>query len=83
MKKTHFRKIVCTNTDSCGFTEEEETEINTTEEEPQKFATVCSSCGSLALYYSKDYQPLYTKQYTQLDIENLLIKAYLQLNKLQ
>jgi len=83
MKKAYSRKIVCTNIDSCGFIEEENKETDTTEKEPQKFATVCSSCGSLALYYSKDYQPLYTKQYTQLDIENLLIKAYLQLNKLQ
>lgn len=78
MTTPHHKKIVCTNKDSCGYVD-----TNISEKEPQKFATVCTRCGSLALYYSKDYQPVYDKPYTSLDIENLLIKAYLQLNKLQ
>ena len=74
-----FKKIVCTNIESCGYVEKNIKQ----KEESQKFATVCTRCGSLALYYYQDYDPLYLKDFSSLDIENLLIQAYLQLNKLQ
>ena len=69
-------KIVCTNTDTCGKIEKIE-EL----EEPLKRATVCSFCGSLALYYSDNYEPIFKKQYSSLDIENLFIKMYLKILK--
>ena len=67
-------KIVCTNPDYCG-------KIETIEniEEPQPLATVCSFCGSLALYYSDEYKPIFKKEYTSLEIENLFIKMYLKI----
>jgi hypothetical protein len=67
-------KITCTDTDNCGKTESIK-EI----QEPQPIATICSYCGSLALYYSDDYQPIFKKEHTSLDIENLFIKMYLKI----
>ena len=67
-------KIVCTNTDYCG-----KTETIQDIEEPHPAATVCSHCGSLALYYSNDYKPIFKKEYTSLEMENLFIKMYLKI----
>jgi hypothetical protein len=70
-------KTVCTDTDNCG-----KIEIIEKVQEPQPLATVCSFCGSLALYYSEEYEPIFKKEYTSLEIENLFIKMYLKiLNK--
>tara|TARA_A100001201_G_scaffold143250_2_gene144120 strand:+ start:5318 stop:5560 length:243 start_codon:yes stop_codon:yes gene_type:complete len=67
-------KIVCTNTDYCG-----KTETIKDPQEPHPLATVCSSCGCLALYYSNEYEPIFKKEYTSLEIENLFIKMYLKI----
>ena len=67
-------KIVCTNIDYCGKVEQ----LNNTDES-LKSATVCSFCGSLALYYSDDYKPIFESKSNSLDIENLLIKIYLKI----
>jgi hypothetical protein len=67
-------KIVCTNTDFCGKIEK----INQADE-PLKSATTCSFCGSLALYYTDEYQPIFKKDYTSLDIENVFVEIYLKI----
>ena len=67
-------KIVCTNTDNCG-----KIEIVNNIKEPLPSATVCTYCGSLALYYSNEYQPIFKKEYTSLEMENLFIKIYLKI----
>lgn len=71
-------KIVCTDTKTCGQTEK----INKANE-PLKSATICSYCGSLALYYSDEYEPIFKKQYSSLDIENTFVQMYLKILKLQ
>lgn len=67
-------KIVCTNTDNCG-----KIEVINEIQEPRPAATVCNYCGSLALYYSDNYEPIFKKEYTSLDMENLFIKMYLKI----
>lgn len=62
-------KIICTNKDSCGFTEEIEYQENL-------YATTCSNCGSIALVYKDSKKCLYNKNHTENEINKLIMKIY-------
>lgn len=69
-------KIVCTNTEDCGYT----STLESTKENENIYATVCPNCGSISFVYSPDAVPIYKKEYTKSDIEQTIYETINKIN---
>ena len=65
-------KIVCTNIDMCGHIER-----NYISEEVTH-STTCAHCGSIALIYSDNYEPIFRTDYSEQDLDKIMTSVYLQ-----
>lgn len=63
-------KSVCTNLEDCGTVE-----YFTPNKTQTQYATTCTNCGSVSLIYYEDQTPIFKEQYTNYEINEILING--------
>ena len=68
-------KIICTNIENCGFTEEYKGE------DPPPFCVNCPECGSLAFLYTDKQKCIYKEDYINPDLEKIILEAIIKIQQ--
>ena len=68
-------KIVCTNIENCGSVKEY------TGKEPVPYCVICENCDSVAFIYADIKNCIYKKNYIKPDIEEIILKTIIKINK--
>lgn len=64
-------KSVCTNLEDCGTVED----FTPKDETQTQYATACSNCGSVSLIYYESDTPIFKEEYTNYEINQILING--------
>ena len=68
-------KIICTNIEDCGFTEEYQGK------NPAPFCVNCSQCGHLAFLYTDKQKCIYKEDYINPDLEKIILEAIIKIQQ--